>query len=339
MICFRSKVDFNRTFETSQDEEIRENIFWENLKSISHHNLKFRRDRVSFKLGINKLTDMTFDEYSNMYTPNETIKKLAKKLAEGIKFTPKILYDGKGDSDIPESFDWRDRGAVTGVKDQGTCGSCYAMATIGAVESQLFIESGKLVELSEQEIIDCAGLTYNSFGCAGGAAFRVFDYIKDKGISLAADYPYEEEAGTCRAAKKEKIPLKGYGFVLANKGDDVLLKALVNFGPLVVSIDIDHESFQKYSSGIYYEPTCTDKVNHGALLVGYSKDYYILKNSFGEKWGERGFFRIARNRGDACSINIAPLFPIMKEGKDTKEFVFQYSSKKDSLTLQKTNDL
>lgn len=288
-------------------------------------------------MGINRLADMTFDEYSNMYTPNDSVKELAKELAEGIKFTPMILYKG-GKLKAPDAFDWRDKGAVTAVKDQSICGSCYAMATVAAIESYFFTESGKLVELSEQEIVDCAGLTYNSFGCAGGAAFRVFDYIKDHGISSTLDYPYEAKEGKCRSAEqKEKIPLKGYGFVIANDDEEVLAKALVKFGPLVVSIDIDHESFQRYSSGVYYEPACTEKVNHGALLVGYTKDYWIVKNSLGEKWGEKGYINIARNRGNACSIGIAPLFPILREtGK--KAFVFEYSKDKNSLTLQETTN-
>lgn len=271
-------------------------------------------------MGINQFADKTFEEFSNMYTLNETMKQRAGVESKGIKFKPKRII-GLEDDDkftkIPPSFDWRDRGAVTRVKNQKSCGACFAMSTIGALESQFFIKTGKLVELSEQEIVDCP-VKYHSWGCAGGIAFRVFDYVTDKGgISSSADYPFEGKVGECReSSNKVKINMKGYGLVIAGNDGKKLLEAVATVGPIVVSMDIDHESFMRYSSGIYFEEDCTEKVNHGALLVGYGSedgtDYWIIKNSFGETWGEAGYMRIARNRGNDCDVSASPLFPILK---------------------------
>lgn len=277
-------------------------------------------------MGINQFADWTFTEFSKMFTPNETItakvKDKAKDLLEA--FQPKVIYRfGLKNKLIPSSFDWRNRGAVTKVKDQKTCGSCYAMATVAAIESQLFIRTGKLIELSEQEIVDCAGDAYNSFQCAGGVAFKVFDYVKDKGgLSSMEDYPYDNDAKECRLPeKKVDIRVKGYGYV--SSGDDsILMRAVSEVGPIVVSLDIDNESFMRYSSGIYVGINCTKLVNHGALLVGFGTengiDYWIVKNSFGETWGESGFFRIARGEEKDCSIDVIPIYPILHEDKKDK---------------------
>lgn len=321
----QTQIDFNKSFDSDDDELLRRDIYWTNLKTISHHNYEFRRGRSSFKMGINQFADKTFEEYSNMYTLNDTMKLKTSKEAKNIKFKPSRIIGLnndkiQADDQVLESFDWRDRGAVTKVKDQKFCGACYAMSTIGAVESQLFIKTGKLVELSEQEMIDCP-VKYHSWGCAGGIAFRVFDYIKDKeGLSSSADYPFEGKAGECRASvNRVKIDMKGYGFVMSDTDsvdEKLLRKTVATIGPVTVSMDIDHESFMRYAGGIYYDEECVKRVNHGALLVGYGTengvDYWIVKNSFGVLWGEAGYFRIPRNKANDCGVTSSPLFPILR---------------------------
>ena len=304
-------------------EDFRENIFWENLKTISRHNYEFRRGKTTFKMGINQFADMTFQEYSDMFKPNETMQQKAKEKSVGLKFNPNVIFRQKNET-LPANFDWRDQGALTQVKDQKSCGACYAMSTVGAIESQLFIKTGKLVELSEQEILDCAGDAYNSFQCAGGLAFKVFEYVKDKGgLSGMKEYPYKGEAGECRVAEnKVEIKIKGYGYVLCKGDENVLMKAVTEIGPIVVAIDIDHESFMRYSSGIYSEDKCTEEVNHGALLVGYGTengvDYWIIKNSFGVTWGESGYFRILRGLGKDCSVMLSPIYPVLMNKNEKK---------------------
>lgn len=314
------KLDFKRTFDSKSHEELREKIFRESIRTISHHNFEFRQGRESFKMGINSFSDMTFDEYSAMFKANESIKAMANEKAKNIRFRPKIIHGNDvgnlTERNLAASFDWRDQGAVTKVRDQKLCGSCYAMATIGSIESQYFIMNKKLIDFSEQEIVDCAG-EFTTFGCSGGIAFRVFDYVLENQLSTRSGYPYKAEVGECRATEnKIKIHLKGYGYVDAEDDDDNLAEAVTKFGPIVVSINSDLETFMRYSSGIYFDEKCTDEVNHGALLVGYGSedgiDYWIVKNSFGESWGESGYIRMARKMGNDCGIRTSPLFVILK---------------------------
>lgn len=281
---------------------------------------------------------MTFEEYSALFTANETVKAMAKKRVKGLKFEPKVVFGvGDDDEEPPESLDWRKRGAVSKVKNQGRCGSCYAMATVGSIESHFFIKTGKLVDLSEQEIVDCSG-DFTTFGCTGGISFRVLDYVKAKGgIRATKDYPYRGDVGECQVKGDIiEVPIESYGFV-AGEDENVLVKAVAKFGPLSVALDINHESFMRYSGGIYLEDECTDQVNHGALLVGYGsengQDFWIIKNSFGSEWGEDGFLRMARNRGNGCGILTSPIFPILEgedEGEDENE---EDSSNSESVKL------
>lgn len=325
-----SQLDFKKSYDTSHEELSRMEIFWKNLKTISLHNSKFRRGKSTFQMGVNKFSDMTFTEYSNRFKANETITEKSRKQAKHLSFEPEIIFYGFRENkivnssfDVPASFDWREKGGVTAVKDQKLCGSCYAMATIASVETQLFIKTGKQVQLSEQEILDCAD-GYGTNGCEGGISFRVYDYIKDNsGISSSLDYQYEAKASKCRKSGKKKVEIdvKGYGFV-DDKDDEVLMEAVVKFGPIMISIDTDHESFMHYSSGIYYENKCTEDINHGAVLIGYGSEkgenFWIVKNSFGKKWGESGYVRIARGRGNDCGVNLVPLFPILNDPMDKK---------------------
>ena len=282
-------------------------------------------------MGINKFADLTFLEYSHLYKANETVKQTSREFLETHDIQPvfELIFYGSTnklnstsddllDFVLPASFDWRVKGAITAVKDQEYCGSCYAMSTIASIESQLFIKTGKLVQLSEQEIVDCAG-EFGTFHCEGGIGFRVYDFIKENGgISDTLDYPYEAKRGKCRRNEKSKIEIniKGYGFVTSEE-DDVLMEAIIKFGPIMISIDTDHESFMLYSSGIYFEEKCTTEINHGALLIGFGSedgnDFWIVKNSFGVQWGELGYIRIARGKGNDCSVNYVPLFPVLDD--------------------------
>ena len=284
-------------------------IFTENLETISRQNKLFDESNVTFRTGINQFTDMTFKEFSRA---NEVT---IEESPDNIPFNP-TTFDVKNIDNIPISFDWREFGVVGKVKDQKDCGSCYAIAALDSVESQLFIKTGKSFALSVQEVVDCAG-DYDTWGCDGGISFRVFDYIKDNGgISLADSYFYHGISGACDRSKHQKILIDFKGFGEVPVHDEELLKhALFKVGPIVVSIDIDHEFFMRYSNGIYNEPECSSKANHAALLVGYGNenknDFWIIKNSFGEKWGEEGYMRIVRNSGSQCAFTSEMFYPLI----------------------------
>lgn len=286
-------------------------LFEENLQTILQHNAAYQNGSHTFRMGINQFTDMTFKEFSRLNEVNES----NAKIPDDIPYDP-LPFEIMENIKVPLSFDWRKRGIVTEIMDQKTCGSCYAITIIDLIENHILIKYGKVIRLSTQEIIDCPR-NYQLFGCEGGIKHRVFDYIKDRGgISSATDYPYETFVGTCRSSQFEKIPIVIKDFVEVPANDEELLKqVLATIGPVAVSMDINHESFMRYSSGIYYEKNCTKETNHAALLIGYGsengKDFWIIKSSYGVKYGERGYMRIIRNRDNHCGIASESYYPLV----------------------------
>jgi cathepsin L len=313
------QANFNKTYNSPAEESLRRNVFMQNFKLIVNHNLKFRQGTTTFEMGINQFADRRFDEFLSIFIGNETITMDSSEL-DSQQFKPLEVYGVTHDVDmpVPPSFDWRVKGAVTRVKNQLTCGACYAMAAIGAIESQNFIVKGKLKSLSEQEIVDC-GQSFLTLGCMGGVDYKVFDYIKaNQGISTDRDYPFKGKAGECqKIGKKASINLEGYGIVSSRENLEIVKRALISKGPLMISLDFNHESFMRYSRGVYYDDDCSNvNMEHSALLVGYGsdkgEDFWIVKNSFGESWGEKGFIRMAMSRGGNCGVSSYPIFPIIK---------------------------
>ncbi|CRL00382.1 CLUMA_CG013650, isoform A [Clunio marinus] len=312
------EINFNKSYSSKEEEDRKKNIFDESLKTISNHNLKFDSKESSFKMGINQFADKNIDDFNQMveikpFVENKLFEAVMKK---EISFKP-LAIDIDDNATLPSSYDWRNYGAVTKVKDQKDCGICYTIAALGSLESHIFIKTGNLLELSIQEILDC-GESYNTFGCDGGIGFRVFDYIKDKGISLENDYPFTRSKKDCDLIPKRlKFPIKGY-FRTVKNDETMLKRALVSMGPLLVNLASNHESFMRYSSGIYYDPSVTsnDNITHSLLLVGYGSDddidYWIIKNSFGEAWGANGYIKLAiNNRNNHMRTAFSAVCPVL----------------------------
>ncbi|CAL8122206.1 unnamed protein product [Orchesella dallaii] len=217
---------------------------------------------------------------------------------------------------LPASIDWRTKGAVTPVKNQGNCGSCWAFTATGALEGRIFQKTGKLPNLSEQNLVDCATNVNGQgccSGCDGGWMTDAYDYVKiNTGINGNATYPYETKQLTCRYKSTAKAGT-ATGYVYTAEDDENDLKKAVAAG--VVATAIDATELQAYVSGVF---KCTkfEALNHGVLIVGYGTDaslgdYWLVKNSWGTGWGEKGYIRIARGKGypDSCGIASASNYP------------------------------
>ncbi|CAN4109127.1 unnamed protein product [Withania somnifera] len=295
-------IQYRRVYRTNAEKESRFKIFKENVERIEAFNDAANQP---YKLGINAFADLTNKEF--------------RAARNGLKIPvcePRITsFKYENVTAVPTTMDWRTKGAVTPIKDQGQCGSCWAFSAIAATEGITKLSTGKLISLSEQELVDC-DRTSEDQGCEGGYMEDAFEFIvKDKGIASEKNYPYKAADGSCN--KKEESPpaayIKGYEKVPKNN-EKALLKAVAN-QPVSVSIDASDFSFQFYSSGVFQGP-CGTELDHGVTAVGYGKadgtKYWLIKNSWGTSWGENGYIRMERDidaKGGLCGIAMDASYP------------------------------
>jgi len=211
----------------------------------------------------------------------------------------------------PSSWDWREHNAVTGVKNQGQCGSCWSFSTTGSTEGAHAIATQNLVSLSEQQLMDCSS-SFGNNGCNGGLMDDAFQYIIKNGICSEASYPYTAAQGTCRACTTVAT-LSSYTDIAT--GDEAsMLPAVGLSGPVSIAIEVDSMAFQFYSGGVFNDPSCGTNLDHGVLIVGYGTDsgtdYWIVKNSWGASWGESGYIRMIRNQNE-CGLSNAASYPVV----------------------------
>jgi len=297
------QATYGKTYRSPVEARKRLAIFKDNLNEIEQHNALYKQGKTSYTKGVNQFAD---------WTKNEFVQYVNKGLTNKPSIVGTTFNSTKGFI-APQSVDWRSKNVVTGVKDQGGCGSCWSFSSTGAVEGQLGIR-GNLVSLSEQNLMDCSW-DQGNMGCGGGLMTAAFDYIEQNGIMSEADYPYEEYDGSCRA-DASKIVTKISNYVNIPAGSESALQQAVAIqGPVSVAIDATFE-LQLYDSGILNDLTCSRaSLNHGVLLVGYGsengQDYYIVKNSWGASWGEKGYFRLSRDRSNECGIASMATYPVL----------------------------
>lgn len=210
---------------------------------------------------------------------------------------------------ITDSFDWRSSNVVQRVKNQGSCSSAYAFSAISALESAIAIKNGTLYDLSEQQLVDCGGR-----GCNGGWMQDMFDYIKRSGgVAIQSDYPYTAIQGQCQADSKQKVG-NVVSYRMVRRGDENDLMQALKLGPVSVAFNAGTQQFSYYRSGIFDIPNCGNTPTHAVTLVGYGTEngvpYWTLKNSWGESWGERGYFRMVRGK-NMCGIADWASYPIV----------------------------
>merc|ERR1719421_1001035 len=204
-----------------------------------------------------------------------------------------------------DSVDWEAKGAVTPVKNQGQCGSCWAFSTTGSVEGAFQIAGNPLTSFSEQDLVSCASSSGNQ-GCNGGLMDDAFKWIESNGIASEASYPYTSgsgQTGTCKSSVTAVAKVTGFQDVA--QGNEAQLKSSIQAAPTSVAIEADKSAFQLYKSGVFDSATCGKKLDHGVLAVGYGtdsgKDYYKVKNSWGASWGQQGYILMVQGK-DMCGI-------------------------------------
>jgi len=290
-----------KSYGTKEEFEFRSQIFKETLAKIALENAKAEN---TFNVGINKFADFTPAELKRLVSYRPLAKNVPVKTLSSVG--------------LPTSIDWRDHNAVNAVRDQGQCGSCWAFSAVGAMESRSFIKGidpHGLLALSEQQLVDCAGGSYGNEGCNGGEMNTAFQYAQDFGMMNRTDYPYTAQDGTCKYnSNKWEVKPSGNGAVTPNSA--IALKTAIADGPVSVAIEADTFVFQFYSSGILNSAQCGTNLDHGVVAIGYGVDttkgeYYIVRNSWGASWGNKGYILIAggKDGNGICGIQMEPVYP------------------------------
>lgn len=299
-------LSLNSTFMINYNnyiEKYNKNFSYENFEIFKKNKMiidSFNSNNETYTLELNQFADIN-NIHSEIYKPKNDHQE---------------YYEIK-DINIPNKIDWREKNAVTHVKNQGNCGGCWAFSTTGSIEGLIAINKGELFNISEQQLIDCSSDEGNH-GCEGGIMEQGYEYIiKNNGICSEEEYPYTASDGICQDCKNV-VQINKYGDITPNS--EKILKRAVAQQPVSVAIQANLTSFQLYSRGVYSDPNCGDQLDHGVLVVGYGHDifhgmdYWLVKNSWGPKWGENGYIRIQRNTdtpSGLCGITLQPTIPLL----------------------------
>ncbi|XP_035601880.1 cathepsin S, ortholog2, tandem duplicate 1 [Oncorhynchus keta] len=300
------KKTHDKNYQTEAEELGRREVWERNLQLISLHNLEASMDLHTYDLGMNHMGDMTQEEI---------VQSFASLLVPADLKREPSAFVGFSGAPIPDTIDWREKGYVTGVKMQGSCGSCWAFSSVGALEGQLMKTTGELIDLSPQNLLDCS-TKYGNEGCHGGFMTKAFQYVIDnQGIASDQSYPYKGVQQQCGYNPAQGAAnCSRYSFL--PEGDEGVLKeAVAIIGPISVGVDSTRPNFAFYRRGVYNDPTCTNKTNHAVLAVGYGtlggQDYWLVKNSWGLSWGDQGYIRMSRNKDNQCGIALYGCYPVM----------------------------
>merc|ERR1712035_5815 len=300
--------DFKTRYEKQyeKDEEVTKRKAWEyNYYFMQNHNAAYEAGYETYSVGENEFNDLTGEEFVSYFN--------GLQMSNNRRQNPVFVPSNQA---VPAKVDWRPKGYVTPVKNQKQCGSCWAFSTTGSLEGATFNKTKKLVSLSEQNLVDCS-MKYGNLGCMGGLMDRAFNYIRDNhGIDTEESYPYTAKTGKKCLFNNSTIGATLKSWVDIRKGNEKdLQKAVAQVGPISVGIDASKPGFRMYKTGVYYEKTCSNtRLDHGVLAVGYGeegkKKYWLVKNSWGESWGDKGYIKMARGRDNMCGIATSASYPV-----------------------------
>uniref|UniRef100_A0A9I9D9N7 Ervatamin-B-like n=1 Tax=Cucumis melo TaxID=3656 RepID=A0A9I9D9N7_CUCME len=312
MQLYKRWSSHHRISRNANEMHKRFKVFKDNARYV------FRKNQMgrSLKLQLNQFADMFDDEFSSIHSSNITYYKNlhAKTIKAAGSRVGGFMYERA--KEIPSSIDWRKKGAVNAIKNQGGCGSCWAFAAVAAVESIHQIKTNELVSLSEQEVVDC---DYRDGGCRGGHYNSAFEFIMENGgITIEDNYPYYEGDGYCRRRRgyNERVRIDGYENVPRNN-EYALMKAVAH-QPIAVAIASEILKFDNYLQGMFTEQDfCGFNIDHTVVVVGYGTDedgdYWIIRNQYGTQWGMNGYMKMqrgARNPEGVCGMAMQPAYPV-----------------------------
>ena len=289
-----------KAYSTIEEFKDRFEIFKQNYKKIEiNQQWLHKNGEPSYEMGVTQFFDLTPAEFA------KTHLNLDLSHMQRIKAQAQAVKPTFAEGEAPANWDWREQGKVSPVRNQGMCGSCWAFSAIGNVESVYAKKTGKVLQFSEQHLVDCDKVDQ---GCNGGLMEDAFKYLQTTGVVAEESYKYTGKRGECQF-DQSKVVAKVTGYKYASSQDENQIKQfLYENGPLAIAINATPLQF--YFFGIFnpwMEWICNPKeLNHGVLLVGYgvsgSTPYWIVKNSWGSGWGEKGFFRLIAGKG-ACGVN------------------------------------
>lgn len=318
--------EYNKSYSSDAEYWKRFFIFQKNVERINHVNAN--QEKFTYQLGFNNFTDMTSDEFSlkskGYKGLNYRYRNYRLENKEDYKFYHRYTIPSYNKNNTNNSIDWRAMGYVTDIKDQGQCGSCWAFSAIGTMEGAWFKQSGNLVSLSEQDIVDCVT---GCDGCGGGWPYMAIDWVlnhsssnltrhnnsyysndtNNSGVDTESSYPYEGQDDTCRFSSNNTGAVMKALVEIPSGSVSHLMDALFSVGPISVAIDAEYD-LQMYKSGIYSSSSCSNTtLDHAVLLIGYgitpnNKTYYIVKNSWGTEWGQDGYVYFSADIPNMCGI-------------------------------------
>jgi len=307
-------LQFNKIYNDAEEESFRYSVWAENYKIIQ----KFNADEHSFTMGLNRFSDLTLDEFKDLMhlnpgPPSNNICELMNKMPNELN----------NKYDVPDAFDWRTKGVVSSVKDQGQCGSCWAFSAVGSLESAWALSTGQLIDLSEQQLVDCSNDEGNQ-GCEGGLMDQAFNYTIINGLCSNITYPYVAKEGTCRAntcdisvGMSRCVDIQMDNSKWERNETEKVMKFMVGLQqPLSVAVYAGNSFWMHYSGGVINDNECHPwLIDHAVVVVGYNTtdtglDYWIVKNSWNSTWGNEGYVYIARG-SNMCGIGMYPSYPII----------------------------